>query len=128
MRRRWLSPRALLLHLALLVWVAGCLLAGWWQVHRALSGNTLSYVYSIEWPAFALAGIYAWWLLVHVGGSTPGRTPKEQLHAARRAASGSVARHRMPAVHGSDIGDLLVAERERADEARGTVNAQVTAS
>jgi hypothetical protein len=65
MRQRWLSRRALLLH-ALLVTVApGCLFAGWWQVHRALSGNLVSYFYSIEWPIFAVLAGVAWWQLLH---------------------------------------------------------------
>jgi hypothetical protein len=45
--------------------VPGCLLAGWWQVHRALSGNLLSYFYSLEWPLFAVLGVIGWWQLVH---------------------------------------------------------------
>lgn len=63
--RRWLSPRALLLHLILLIVAPGCLFAGWWQVHRALSGNLLSYGYSVEWPAFAIIAGIAWWQLIH---------------------------------------------------------------
>lgn len=66
MRRRWLSRRAVLLHLCLAVWFPGCLLAFWWQVHRALAGNGLSYLYSVEWPVFALVGVWAWWQLVHI--------------------------------------------------------------
>jgi DNA-binding transcriptional regulator of glucitol operon len=45
--------------------VPGCLFAGWWQVNRALSGNLLSYFYSVEWPLFAALGVIAWWQLVH---------------------------------------------------------------
>jgi hypothetical protein len=45
--------------------VPGCFLAGWWQVNRALSGNLLSYFYSVEWPIFALLGVLAWWQLIH---------------------------------------------------------------
>ena len=45
--------------------VPGCLFAGWWQVHRALSGNLLSYFYSFEWPLFAVLGAIAWWQLIH---------------------------------------------------------------
>ena len=43
----------------------GCGLAGWWQATRALNGNGLSWVYSIEWPIFGLIAIAAWWQLVH---------------------------------------------------------------
>jgi len=53
------------LHLLLVTVVPGCLFAGWWQVHRALSGNLLSYFYSIEWPIFAFLGALAWWQLIH---------------------------------------------------------------
>jgi len=53
------------LHFLLVTVVPGCLLAGWWQVNRALSGNLLSYFYSIEWPIFAVLGVVAWWQLVH---------------------------------------------------------------
>lgn len=119
MRQRWLSTRALLLHVALLIWSPGCLIAGWWQVHRALSGNTLSYLYSIEWPCFALAGVYAWWLLVHIDSSTPGRTTAEQLLAARRSAThAAAARRSAPAARdGGTIGELLVAQRAAAANA-----------
>ncbi len=65
MRKRWLSRRAFVLHFLLVTVVPGCLVAGWWQVNRALSGNLLSYFYSIEWPIFAVLGVIAWWQLVH---------------------------------------------------------------
>ncbi len=64
-RARWLSPRALVLHLEVLVVAPGCALAGWWQATRALAGNQLSWVYSIEWPIFGLLAIFGWWHLVH---------------------------------------------------------------
>jgi hypothetical protein len=63
--KRWLSRRAFVLHFLLVTIVPGCLVAGWWQVHRALSGNLLSYFYSIEWPIFAILGVIAWWQLIH---------------------------------------------------------------
>jgi hypothetical protein len=53
------------LHFLLVTVAPGCLLAGWWQVHRALSGNLLSYFYSVEWPIFAVLAVVAWWQLVH---------------------------------------------------------------
>jgi len=63
--QRWLSPRALLLHVEVLVVAPGCALAGWWQATRALAGNELSWVYSVEWPVFALLALLGWWHLVH---------------------------------------------------------------
>ncbi len=65
MGNRWLSRRAFVLHFLLVTVVPGCFLAGWWQVTRALSGNLLSYFYSIEWPIFAVLGVIAWWQLIH---------------------------------------------------------------
>jgi hypothetical protein len=70
MRNRWLSPRALLLHLCALLWVSGCIAAGWWQLSRALEGNSLSWVYTVEWPVFAVAGIAGWWALIHTDPAT----------------------------------------------------------
>ncbi len=64
-RTRWLSPRALLLHLEVVVVATGCLAAGWWQLTSALAGNGLSWVYTVEWPIFAVVAIGAWWLLIH---------------------------------------------------------------
>ncbi len=61
----WFSRRAVLLHLTAIVVVPGCVALGWWQVHRALSGNGLSWAYAVEWPVFACYGVYMWWKLVH---------------------------------------------------------------
>jgi len=33
---------------------------GDWQLHRALSGNELSWAYTFEWPLFAIFGGYFW--------------------------------------------------------------------
>ncbi len=62
---RWLSRRAVLLHLAVLLLVAGCAVAAWWQVTRAQDGNQLSYFYSVMWPGFGILSLYFWWMLIH---------------------------------------------------------------
>ena len=64
-RRVWRTRRALRATIAVLVWVPACLAAAWWQVHVALSGDSLGWVYSIEWPIFAAFGVYLWWFVVH---------------------------------------------------------------
>ncbi|MGA2529678.1 MAG: DUF3817 domain-containing protein [Acidimicrobiales bacterium] len=89
--RRWLSPRALLLHLELALVAPGCVLAGWWQATRALAGNELSWVYSVEWPIFALIAIYGWWYLIHEDPEAyRARKQSTQPTAARKtSASGS---------------------------------------
>ena len=65
MRERWLSKRAISLHVGLVLFVPGCAAAAWWQITRAQDGNGLSYLYSVEWPIFALLGVYFWWMLLH---------------------------------------------------------------
>jgi hypothetical protein len=62
---RWLSGRAISLHVAALILVPGCAIAAWWQVNRAADGNELSYVYSVMWPVFGLLALIFWWMLIH---------------------------------------------------------------
>jgi hypothetical protein len=64
-RQRWLSKRAISLHVRCALVVVACAAAAWWQVTRALSGNGLSWFYSFEWPAFAILAIAGWWHLIH---------------------------------------------------------------
>jgi hypothetical protein len=63
--KRWLSPRAFLLHFELIIVAAGCGVATWWQAGRALSGNSLSWFYTFEWPVFVGIAAAAWWHLIH---------------------------------------------------------------
>ncbi|MGH9006356.1 MAG: hypothetical protein ACRDV6_01370 [Acidimicrobiales bacterium] len=97
MHERWLSRRALALHLAVVGWVPGCLVAGWWQVTRALDGNGLSYLYSVEWPVFALVGIWMWWSLIHTDPDTVGARAQRRMQLARAKAGiepAAAERHR----------------------------------
>ena len=64
-RSVWTSRRAVSLHVALIVFVPACAALTWWQVSRALGGNTLSWVYTFEWPIFAAYAVFMWWKLVH---------------------------------------------------------------
>lgn len=118
MRERWLSRRAILLHLALVVWDPVCLFAFWWQVHRAFDGNGLSYLYSIEWPLFALAGVWAWWQLVHTDPGTVGRAAQRRLAALPQSP---VAAPAGPVRHREDEDEALSAYNDRLAElaARG---------
>ncbi len=81
----WFSRRAIGLHVALVVLVPTCAALCDWQVHRALSGNTLSWAYVFEWPFFAGYGTYMWWKLVH--DQMPAR-PAAGADSAAEAASG----------------------------------------
>jgi len=101
-RRRWLSRRALLLHLEVAIVAPGCVVAGWWQATRALAGNSLSWVYSVEWPIFALLAVAGWWHLVH---------EDPEAYRARRRASGD-AREGAPAGGSPAPSAMLGRDRE----------------
>lgn len=91
---QWIKPRSLLLHLLFAVVAAGCLIAFWWQVHRAMQGNVLSYLYSVEWPAIAVVVGIGWWLLVH---DTPEDIARRtEYHRRMRAASAEVVARTLP--------------------------------
>jgi DNA-binding transcriptional regulator of glucitol operon len=49
----------------MILFVPGCAAAAWWQITRATDGNGLSYLYAVEWPLFAILGVYFWWMLIH---------------------------------------------------------------
>ena len=57
--------RRVFTHLTAAVVVPGCGVLCWWQVTRALSGNTLSWAYVFEWPIFGGYAVYMWWKLIH---------------------------------------------------------------
>jgi len=62
-RPRWtilLRPRWLAWHAFAVVATIGMLWLGDWQLHRAESGNELSWAYTVEWPLFAIFGGYFW--------------------------------------------------------------------
>jgi hypothetical protein len=54
-RPRWLSW-----HLLMVVSFWGMLWLGDWQLHRALTGNGLSWAYTFEWPLFAGFAVVFW--------------------------------------------------------------------
>jgi hypothetical protein len=53
------------MHVTLAVLLPAFAWLTWWQLTRALSGNTLSWAYTFEWPLFAGYAIYVWWQLIH---------------------------------------------------------------
>jgi hypothetical protein len=60
---RWravLRPGWLAWHAFSVLATVGTLWLGDWQLHRALSGNELSWAYTFEWPLFTIFGIYFW--------------------------------------------------------------------
>ena len=57
--------------------------AFWWQLHRALDGNTLSWAYTFEWPFFAGFAVVVWWQFLH---EDPERARARKATAAAAAA------------------------------------------
>jgi hypothetical protein len=64
------------------------LVAGWWQVHRAMAGNALSYAYSVEWPLFALVAVIGWWQLIQ---EDPAEVEERKRERRRRGRPNPVA-------------------------------------
>jgi len=64
-RNKWLTGRAIKLHVTAVLVVGLCLAAGWWQLQRALGGHGPSWAYTVEWPFFAGYAVFTWWKLLH---------------------------------------------------------------
>jgi hypothetical protein len=108
--RKWITPRAFLLHLLLVCIVSGCLIAARWQFHSALGGNTLSWAYTVEWPVFAAIAVVGWWQLIH---ELPKDRAERTARARERAAAGEPAG---PLAFGAGAGpdeDLAAAQAAR---------------
>ena len=55
-----ITPKWIAWHLFMVASVIGMLWLGNWQLHRALSGNGLSWAYTFEWPIFAVFAVVFW--------------------------------------------------------------------
>ena len=95
-RDKYFSRRAIGIHVALVGWIVMCALAAWWQVGRAIQGNSLSFLYSIEWPLFAILGLLGWYALLNLEKVTEGQQRareeyeqmmREQAREARQVAA-----------------------------------------
>ncbi len=93
---RWailLRPRWLAWHAFAVLATLGMLYLGDWQLHRAESGNELSWAYTFEWPLFAVFGVYFWI-----------KTLRDELHQQAAAAAGPGA---VPAATGVPAADAI---------------------
>jgi hypothetical protein len=109
MRSVWTSKRAISLHIALAVFIPACVALTWWQAARAVGGNTLSWVYTFEWPLFAGYATYMWWKLVHDDpgvSETSGRTVGSVGSGVGEGAGGSVGVSAGAGVGGGSGGDV----------------------
>jgi hypothetical protein len=92
-KSKYLSRRALGIHVALAVWIAICLAAGWWQVNAAIGGNSLSYLYAVEWPAFAVLGVFGWYALLNREKITEHQEKTRKEYEEKMRAEAQLARH-----------------------------------
>jgi hypothetical protein len=113
---RWtllLRPRWLAWHSIVIASVFGMLLLGDWQLHRAESGNELSWAYTFEWPLFSAFTVFFWIKSLH-----------DELREPREAAaSGANLGATGPAVAASDSGGVATG----APAATATAAESVTA-
>jgi hypothetical protein len=98
-----ITPRWIGWHLFTVAAVIGMLWLGDWQLHRALSGNGLSWAYTFEWPLFAGFAVVFWAKTIRdefkikrgeaVPGSalTPGRDDEDLPVSARAALAAQAA-------------------------------------
>jgi len=89
-RPRWLfllRPGWIAWHLFAIGATIGMAWLADWQLHRALSGNGLSWAYTFEWPLFTIFGWYFWSRTVRdefrrQAGELPAFTPAKEDEAA----------------------------------------------
>ncbi len=96
MRRKYFSLRAIGLHFALILWLVLCALAAWWQVGRAVQGNSLSYLYSVEWPVIGVMGILGWWNMLHMDKVTESKERSRREYEEKMRAEAQAARAGAP--------------------------------
>ena len=102
MKEKYFSPRAIGLHCALVGWVAMCAAASYWQVGRALQGNSLSFLYSIEWPCFGILGFFGWWALLNMEKVTEHQEIARREYEEKMRAQAQAARAAEAAREGED--------------------------
>ena len=76
--RKVLTPKWVAWHVLAVVLAITFLRLGLWQWHRAVdTGSPQSLGYALQWPAFALFGVFFWWRTVRDAVRPPGDpTPK----------------------------------------------------
>jgi DNA-binding transcriptional regulator of glucitol operon len=93
-RSKYFSLRAIGLHIALITWVVVCALAAWWQVGRAVQGNSLSFLYSVEWPVIGVLGILGWYSMLNMEKTTEEKEVERRAYEEKMRADALAARER----------------------------------
>jgi hypothetical protein len=101
------------MHVTLLVLLPAFAWLTYWQLNRALGGNTLSWAYTFEWPLFAGYAVYVWWQLVHDQASAVSR----RVVPASTSGDGAGDDHRQPgwALSGGRGKNVAIASRSAVD-------------
>lgn len=76
-------------HVTLGVGLAFCVVAFWFELDRALGGNSLSWAYVFEWPLLGAFAVYMWWKVVYPG--SPGLTRRRRPAAIAPEFEGMLA-------------------------------------
>lgn len=121
-RSRWFTPRALVAHAVLVVWVPGCAIACWWQVGIGRSGDPLGWIYAVMWPCFALFAIVFWWHFIHDDPDTVGRRGLRRLQ--QTAVTDGVD---APGARDDDAREIALARAEADDPELAAYNAYLAA-
>ncbi len=125
--RKYFTWRCIGLHVLALILVPAFLLAGWWQYEVAKGGNDLSWVYTVEWPLFAVYALYMWWKLIHDQSVPFDRLWARKQRAAAEASGTPI--HQIPgwatdkelsrAVQAASLGGHAALARTRTDALEG---------
>jgi hypothetical protein len=106
--------------------VPGCGVLCWWQVNRALSGNTLSWAYVFEWPIFGGYAVFMWWKLIHdppPGDRSPAQAPSPGVGANSGNGTTDLVQDREAGVLEEQERD----KREKEDEELASYNRYLAA-
>ena len=83
--RRLLTPKWLVGHALVLVLLLVFGRLGLWQWHRAVATNSAQNMgYALQWPAFAVFGLFFWWRTVRDAIRPRGATPPKVSSVRRR--------------------------------------------
>jgi hypothetical protein len=119
--RRYFTPRQIGMHVTLLVLLPIFAWLTWWQLERALGGNTLSWAYTFEWPLFAGYAVYVWWQLIHDRAAGPERAGDRSGRAGSGGGNDPAEGERLEpgwALSGGRRRNVAIAASSAAEEGR----------
>ncbi len=76
-RSRLSGSEAWRAHVTLVVGLALCAVAFWFELGRAERGNELSWAYVFEWPLLGGFAVYMWWKVLHGDRAVARRRTRE---------------------------------------------------